>query len=52
VDTTLLEICKHLEDENAELKKHLDRDQAELQKFQNKASKTSLLPHYRAAIVK
>jgi hypothetical protein len=52
VDTTLLEICKHLEDENSALKKQVENNEIELQKYRNKASKISLIPHYRAAIVK
>ena len=52
VDTTLLEICKHLEDENCELKARVENDQLELQKCRSKASKASLIPHYRAAILK
>jgi hypothetical protein len=52
VDTTLLEICKVLEDENSALKKQVEHHQEELEKCRNKAAKTSLIPHYRAAIVK
>lgn len=52
VDVTLLEICKHLEDENRNLKKKQEDIDSELRKFQSKASKTSLIPHYRNAVVK
>jgi hypothetical protein len=52
VDSTLLEICKHLEDENNDLKSKLEADQRELKIYREKASKTTLIPHYRAAIVK
>mmetsp|Transcript_985 Transcript_985/g.2125 ORF Transcript_985/g.2125 Transcript_985/m.2125 type:complete len:423 (+) Transcript_985:61-1329(+) len=52
VDSTLLDICKHLEDENNALKEQVTKATLELKDYKHRASKTSLIPHYRAVIVK
>jgi hypothetical protein len=52
LDTTLLDICRSLENENAELRKALAEGEEKWSKAEDKVSKSALIPQYRAAIVK
>lgn len=52
LDTTLLDICRALEKENAELRKALVEGEEKWSKAEDQVSKSSLIPQYRAAIVK
>jgi hypothetical protein len=49
---TLVEICKSVEDENARLKLSLTSLEDELHTLRSRASKSDLIPQYRAAILK
>lgn len=49
---TLVDICKSLEDENLRLRHSLSATEDELQNLRNRASRSDLIPQYRAAILK
>ena len=52
LDGALLEMCKHLEEENMRLESTLAMAQAELQELQRESASSKLIPHYRLAIVR
>jgi hypothetical protein len=52
LDGALLEMCKHLEEENMRLESALAVAQSELEELQRESSASKLIPHYRLAIVR
>jgi hypothetical protein len=52
LDSALLDMCKHLEDENSKLHQQLQSLNEELQLSQRESSVGKLIPHYRLAIVR
>lgn len=52
LDGALLEMCKHLEDENTRLESALAVAQADVEEAQRESSASRLIPHYRLAIVR
>jgi len=52
LDGALLDMCKHLEEENMRLESTLAVAQAELQELQRESASSKLIPHYRLAIVR
>jgi hypothetical protein len=49
---TLVDICKSVEEENIQLKRSLSAVEDELQALRAQASRSDLIPQYRAAILK
>lgn len=52
LDGALLDMCKHLEEENTRLESALAVTHADLEETQRESSATKLIPHYRLAIVR
>jgi len=52
LDSALLDMCKHLEDENSKLHQTIQSLNEELQLSQRESSISKLIPHYRLAIVR
>jgi hypothetical protein len=51
-DSTMLEMCKTLEEENIRLKERLEELEISLAQSQKEATLSKLVPHYRLAIVR
>lgn len=52
LDGALLDMCKHLEEENMHLESSLAVAMAELEELKRESSVSKLIPHYRLAIVR
>ena len=52
LDGALLDMCKHLEEENLRLESALAVAHAELEELQRESAASKLIPHYRLAIVR
>jgi len=52
VESTLLEMCRHLEEENKRLTDYAQAHSTELERLRKENASVSLIPHYRLAILR